>query len=242
MPWHDKTNKMSVHPVKTQISLGIHPFHCVLNGYLRTQAFFMQTVKTLIRLGGCPGWSESSMGAQPFCCFYTALFGSDDISLRVISDWPFNEPIESLLPKSWPEAHGAKHKMTSDVTDVTLSKHSERLAPFSCLYHLKRIRKCMNLKGISSWKYWESQVSQICLHVMYFMWYRIGQYLYFSKISFCVGKKKATKLSSQSKCNLKKYRTAKCYVWFHLLNEELHAHEYSLNEYSWANRTKVNLS
>ena len=24
-PWHDKTNKMSVHPVKTQISLGIRP-------------------------------------------------------------------------------------------------------------------------------------------------------------------------------------------------------------------------
>ena len=27
----------------------------------------MQTAKTLIRLGGCPGWSESSLGAQPFC-------------------------------------------------------------------------------------------------------------------------------------------------------------------------------
>ena len=30
---------------------------CVLNGYLRTQAFFMRTAKTLIRLGGCQGWS-----------------------------------------------------------------------------------------------------------------------------------------------------------------------------------------
>ena len=27
------------------------------------------TVKTLIRLGGCPGWSESSLGAQTFCWF-----------------------------------------------------------------------------------------------------------------------------------------------------------------------------
>ena len=34
---------------------------------LRTQAFFMRTAKTLIRLGGCPGWS--SLGAQPFYCF-----------------------------------------------------------------------------------------------------------------------------------------------------------------------------
>ena len=29
----------------------------------------MRTAKTLIRLGRCPGWSESSLGAQPFCFF-----------------------------------------------------------------------------------------------------------------------------------------------------------------------------
>ena len=29
-----------------------------------SSAFFMQTAKTLIRLGGCPGWSESSLGTQ----------------------------------------------------------------------------------------------------------------------------------------------------------------------------------
>ena len=27
------------------------------------------TAKTVIRLGGCPGWSESSLGAQPLCLF-----------------------------------------------------------------------------------------------------------------------------------------------------------------------------
>ena len=30
---------------------------CALSGLLRAQGFFMRTVKTLIRLGGCPGWS-----------------------------------------------------------------------------------------------------------------------------------------------------------------------------------------
>ena len=35
-----------------------------LNGKLRTQGFFMRTAKALIRLGGCPSWSESSLGAQ----------------------------------------------------------------------------------------------------------------------------------------------------------------------------------
>ena len=42
---------------------------CALNGSLKTQDFFMRTAKTLIRLGGCPGWSESSLGAQSLCWF-----------------------------------------------------------------------------------------------------------------------------------------------------------------------------
>ena len=29
----------------------------------------MRTAKSLIRLGGCPGWSESSLGAHSFCWF-----------------------------------------------------------------------------------------------------------------------------------------------------------------------------
>ena len=38
--------------------------HCALIGYQRTQGFFMRRAKTLIRLGRCQGWSESSLGAQ----------------------------------------------------------------------------------------------------------------------------------------------------------------------------------
>ena len=41
-----------------------HPLIRDFAGWLRTQACFMQTAKTLIRLGGCPGWSESSLGAR----------------------------------------------------------------------------------------------------------------------------------------------------------------------------------
>ena len=50
-PPHDKTNKMTVRTAKTQISLCIRP------------------AKTLIRLGRCSGWSESSLGAHSFCWF-----------------------------------------------------------------------------------------------------------------------------------------------------------------------------
>ena len=42
-PRHDKTNKVTVRPAKTQISLGIHP------------------VWSESSLFGCPGWSESSL-------------------------------------------------------------------------------------------------------------------------------------------------------------------------------------
>ena len=134
-PPHAKTNKMTVRPAKTHISLGIRPvwsesslsawrkfgslathwthtedseqtwrnisvnnridmrflgwtfkltwikqnlpfstesdqsLRCALNGFLRTQDFFMRSAKTLIRLSGCPDWSESSLGAQPLCWF-----------------------------------------------------------------------------------------------------------------------------------------------------------------------------
>ena len=67
-PPHDKTNKMTVRPAKTQISLGIRPGR--LESSLCAQwVFFMRTAKTLIRLDECPGWSESLPSAKPFCCF-----------------------------------------------------------------------------------------------------------------------------------------------------------------------------
>ena len=42
---------------------------CALNGYVRTQSFFLRTAKILIKLGRCPGWSESSLGAHSLCWF-----------------------------------------------------------------------------------------------------------------------------------------------------------------------------
>ena len=68
-----KPTKWHVRPAKTQISLGIRSVwsesQLLLNGQLRTQAFFMWTAKTLIRLGGCPGWSMSSLGTHHFVGF-----------------------------------------------------------------------------------------------------------------------------------------------------------------------------
>ena len=47
-PLHDRTKKMT----------------CSHEETLGPKLPFEHTVKTLIRLGGCPGWSESSLGAH----------------------------------------------------------------------------------------------------------------------------------------------------------------------------------
>ena len=65
-PPHDKTNKMTVRPAKTPISLCIRPVwsESSLSAWrkLGSLATHWAQAKTLIRLGGCPGWS--SLGAQ----------------------------------------------------------------------------------------------------------------------------------------------------------------------------------
>ena len=84
-PRHDKTNKVTVRPAKTQISLGVRPVFAVrmkkawvlsypISAQRRLWSDWAElpnkrTAKTLIRLGGCPGWSESSLGAQSLCWF-----------------------------------------------------------------------------------------------------------------------------------------------------------------------------
>ena len=69
-----KPTKWHVRPAKTQISLGIPPqsdlsLCCPHEETLGPKLPIQRRAKTLIRLGGCPGWSESSLGAQWFCWF-----------------------------------------------------------------------------------------------------------------------------------------------------------------------------
>ena len=64
---------MVVRPAKTQISLGIHPVFVVRMKKAWILSYPLSAVKTLIRLGRCPGWSESSLGAHSFCWFYHVM-------------------------------------------------------------------------------------------------------------------------------------------------------------------------
>ena len=62
--WQNQQNDCAPSEAQSDQSL-----RCALNGWLTTQAFFMRTAKTLIRLRGYKGWSESSLGAQSLCLF-----------------------------------------------------------------------------------------------------------------------------------------------------------------------------
>ena len=74
-PPHDKTNKVSVRPAKTQISLGIRPVwseSLLCAQWVAKDPRFLHAdseKKTLIRQDGYPGWSESLLGAHSFCWF-----------------------------------------------------------------------------------------------------------------------------------------------------------------------------
>ena len=92
-PPHDKTNAMACGPSEDSDQPG-HPFGLVslrcsheesLGPWLPTE----RTAKTLIRLGGCPGWSESSLGAHAILlvlswgCSFDILIGDHKSMYRV---------------------------------------------------------------------------------------------------------------------------------------------------------------
>ena len=64
---HDKPTKWPLRPVITQISLGIRPVWSVFAVRMKKHwvlSYPLSIQWTLIRLGGCPGWFESSLGAH----------------------------------------------------------------------------------------------------------------------------------------------------------------------------------
>ena len=69
--WQNQRNECA--PSEESDSLGIRPVWSqsllCAQWVAKDPRFLHADSKTLIRLGGCPGWSESSLGAQPNCWF-----------------------------------------------------------------------------------------------------------------------------------------------------------------------------
>ena len=71
-PRHDKTSKMSVRPAKTLIRV-----FAVRMKIAWVLSYPLSAQRRLIWLGGCPGWSESSLGAHSvrwFCHVVAHLY------------------------------------------------------------------------------------------------------------------------------------------------------------------------
>ena len=71
-PPHDKTNKMACAPSEDSDQPGHLPRLIRVFAVRMKKTWVLSypfTVKTLIRLGRCPGWSESSLCALSFCWF-----------------------------------------------------------------------------------------------------------------------------------------------------------------------------
>ena len=67
-----KPAKWHVRQAKTQISLGIRPVWSVFAVRMkkhRVLSYPLSAQRRLIRLGGCPGWSESLLGTHSFSWF-----------------------------------------------------------------------------------------------------------------------------------------------------------------------------
>ena len=90
-PRHNKTNKVTVHPAKTDQPghLPNQSLRCALNGYLRTQAFFMRTAK-IDQTGRMPGLIWDFAGRYAILLFFScrgsfSCWGPDNQLIRRLS-------------------------------------------------------------------------------------------------------------------------------------------------------------
>ena len=94
-PSHDKTNKMTCAPSEDSDQPGHPPslisLHCLHEEAVGPWLPIERLAKTLIRLGGCPGWSESLLGAYAILLVlswggsYVCAFGLDILKNKYFS-------------------------------------------------------------------------------------------------------------------------------------------------------------
>ena len=95
-----KTTEWNVCPAKIQISPGIYPDWSVSSLYAWRKLWHWlpteRTAKTLIRLGGCPGWSESSLGAHVIL-LVLSCGGSFDKTKKAWTNHPFSTTMSKKI-------------------------------------------------------------------------------------------------------------------------------------------------
>ena len=124
-----KPTKWSVRTAKTQISLGIHPVWSVFAVRMKKRwalNYLLSAQWRLIRLGGCPGWSESSLGAHVILLVLSC--GGSYLSMHItcLESWARSTSWENLfLPY-------ANNKGAYQPSHLRLIQNFKRLArPYS---------------------------------------------------------------------------------------------------------------
>ena len=132
-----KPTKWPVRPANTQISQGIRPCSLIRVFAVHMKKHWLPTerkAKTLIRLGRCPGWSESSLGAQArllvlSCCVsfcraaahLQAVWNSDPIKSQV--ETRFSSTVSKKSSKSWYRCHLRCVAMVMSCDDLSTLFH-----------------------------------------------------------------------------------------------------------------------
>ena len=105
----------------------------------------MQIAKTLIRLGRCPGWSESSLGAQSFCwfCHEAAhfvfnLYYNSFLDITILVNVKALEVIYNALESAFTRTRAGEKAICLSEHDSTLFviKHAARIIDKIAVYDI----------------------------------------------------------------------------------------------------------
>ena len=143
-----KPTKWFVRPANTQNSLGIsaqsdQSLHCPHEETLGPQLPIERTAKTLIRLGGCPGWSESSLGAKLICCFcHEAANAKCSIRVYICDSYSASETlllVQTVYDYEFGEFSGSFYHSIFWRSIVTLSWWRKYRSWWSCSFNILTI-------------------------------------------------------------------------------------------------------
>ena len=131
----------------------------------------MRTAKTLIRLGGCPGWSESSLGAHSFClfCHVAAHIYKPRINTEMKRRW-------GLCSKTNTEKNYFK-TYTYACTQASKVKIPK--------YHKGHKGSCVCLKAMRTTSLSKSETYVVPLYYKFsILWYHKIEFLWYHKIKY----------------------------------------------------------
>ena len=116
-PPHDKTNKMTAHSEDSD-QPGHLPSLIRVFAMCSTKALFMRRAKMLIRLGGCPGWSKSSLGAHVIL-LVLLWGGSSFLQLGSNSCFYFVAGYMSIMEKECLKFYMFNTRLQTEITSLT---------------------------------------------------------------------------------------------------------------------------